>query len=152
MSVQLWALPHPVIKGLLYLSHRDRSQASLATLIIPLPRIVQFFATMLFSTIIMAVLVGLTSAAVLKRQSISAISESQIASFTPYTYFAAAVKCVPSLTQTWSCGSTHLTLSYLPTILTRSLSSPENCKANPTFIPYAVGGDGNAIQYCAHIH
>ena len=110
------------------------------------------FATMLFKSTIVTALVELASAAVLKRQSISTLSESQISGYTPYTYFAAAAKCNPSLTQTWSCGGTHAMLSCLLKILTHSSSSPVNCEANPSFIPYAVGGDGDGVQYCAHIH
>jgi len=61
------------------------------------------------------------------RQSITAISSSQIASYLPYTYYASAGYCTPSETLTWSCGA--------------------NCQANPSFEPVASGGDGAVTQY-----
>ncbi|KAI0085773.1 lipase [Irpex rosettiformis] len=61
------------------------------------------------------------------RQSISALSTSQISTFKPFTHYASTAYCNPSTTLTWSCGS--------------------NCQANPTFKPVASGGDGNGTQF-----
>lgn len=62
------------------------------------------------------------------RQSITALSTTQITSFRPYTHYASTAYCQPSTTLTWSCGA--------------------NCQANPTFEPIASGGDGSATQFC----
>ena len=62
------------------------------------------------------------------RQSITALSSSQIAAFTPYTWYASAGYCSASETLTWSCGT--------------------NCEANADFEPVASGGDGDGTQYC----
>ncbi|KAI0731001.1 lipase [Earliella scabrosa] len=61
------------------------------------------------------------------RQSITALSSAQIASFTPYSHYASAGYCTPSATLAWNCGA--------------------NCQANPTFIPLASGGDGAVVQF-----
>lgn len=62
-----------------------------------------------------------------RRQSITTLSASQIATFKPFTFFASAAYCQPSVTKTWSCGA--------------------NCDANPGFIPTASGGDGTDTQF-----
>ncbi|KAF5375316.1 hypothetical protein D9757_009673 [Collybiopsis confluens] len=61
------------------------------------------------------------------RQSITALSGSQISAFTPYTFFASTAYCQPSTTLSWTCGA--------------------NCEANPGFIPVASGGDGDGTQF-----
>ncbi|KIL69048.1 hypothetical protein M378DRAFT_118906 [Amanita muscaria Koide BX008] len=61
------------------------------------------------------------------RQSITALSTSQINFFTPYTHFASAAYCQPSTTTSWTCGA--------------------NCQANPDFIPVDSGGDGASVQF-----
>ncbi|KAI0825738.1 lipase [Irpex lacteus] len=61
------------------------------------------------------------------RQSISALSASQIGSFKPFTFYASTAYCDPSTTLTWSCGA--------------------NCGANPSFKPVASGGDGDGTQF-----
>ncbi|KAH9169449.1 lipase, partial [Lactarius sanguifluus] len=73
------------------------------------------------------VLAGLIHAASVKRQSITALSSSQISSYAPFTHFASTAYCNPSSTISWSCGS--------------------NCEANPDFQPVASGGDGGGTQY-----
>ncbi|KAF5352567.1 hypothetical protein D9756_006170 [Leucocoprinus leucothites] len=62
-----------------------------------------------------------------KRQSITALTTSQINTFTPFTRFASTAYCNPSTTSNWSCGA--------------------NCAANSDFIPVASGGDGSSIQF-----
>ncbi|PPR00191.1 hypothetical protein CVT26_009043 [Gymnopilus dilepis] len=62
-----------------------------------------------------------------KRQSITALSTSQINSYTPFTWFASAAYCSPSSTLAWNCGA--------------------NCAANSDFIPVASGGDGTDVQF-----
>ncbi|KAF7798692.1 hypothetical protein EIP86_009916 [Pleurotus ostreatoroseus] len=64
------------------------------------------------------------------RQSITALSSSQISAFKPYSFFASAGYCQPSATLAWSCGT--------------------NCEANPTFKPVASGGDGSSVQFCGY--
>jgi len=61
------------------------------------------------------------------RQSITALSQSQITTLTPYTWYASAGYCSASETANWSCGA--------------------NCEANPSFEPVASGGDGDGTQY-----
>ncbi|PSS31115.1 hypothetical protein PHLCEN_2v2339 [Hermanssonia centrifuga] len=62
-----------------------------------------------------------------KRQTLSALTQAQVSSFKPYTYYASAAHCPASETLTWSCGV--------------------NCQANPTFEPVASGGDGDSEQF-----
>ncbi|KAI0029968.1 lipase class 3 family protein [Vararia minispora EC-137] len=57
----------------------------------------------------------------------SAISAAQIASYKPYSYYAATAYCTPAVTLSWSCGS--------------------NCDANSGFKPVASGGDGSSVPY-----
>ncbi|TFK39670.1 lipase class 3 family protein [Crucibulum laeve] len=63
----------------------------------------------------------------LPRQSITALSTTQIAAFRPFSHYASTAYCQPSQTLTWSCGA--------------------NCDANPTFEPTASGGDGSSVQF-----
>ena len=62
------------------------------------------------------------------KRSISALSASSLSGFAPFTQFARATYCGADKLKNWSCG--------------------EACKANPTFQPTLVGGDGNAVQTC----
>ncbi|KAF8882766.1 Alpha/Beta hydrolase protein [Gymnopilus junonius] len=64
-----------------------------------------------------------------KRQSITALTTTQISTFKPFTFFASTAYCNPSTTINWSCGA--------------------NCAANSDFIPTASGGDGDGTQFCA---
>ncbi|KAJ7230654.1 Alpha/Beta hydrolase protein [Mycena pura] len=61
------------------------------------------------------------------RQAITSLTAANIASFKPFTFYAAAAYCSPTSTLAWDCGT--------------------NCAANPTFQPIASGGDGDAIQF-----
>ncbi|KAF5312849.1 hypothetical protein D9619_002479 [Psilocybe cf. subviscida] len=61
------------------------------------------------------------------RQSITALSASQISAFKPFTNFASTAYCQPSSTLAWNCGA--------------------NCQANSDFIPTASGGDGSSVQF-----
>ncbi|KAI0358195.1 alpha/beta-hydrolase [Trametes cingulata] len=60
-------------------------------------------------------------------QSITAVSATQIASFTPYSFYASAGYCDASVTKTWTCGA--------------------NCQANPGFKVVAAGGNGFDVQF-----
>jgi hypothetical protein len=40
----------------------------------------------------------------IKRQDITTLSDTQIAGFAPFTHFASAAYCDPSLTKNWDCG------------------------------------------------
>ena len=62
--------------------------------------------------------------------AVTAISNSQVDSYTPFTHYAAAGYCNPSVTKTWTCGA--------------------NCDANPGFKPIASGGDGSSTQFCTY--
>ncbi|KAF5348060.1 hypothetical protein D9758_010002 [Tetrapyrgos nigripes] len=55
------------------------------------------------------------------------LTTAQIASFKPFSYFAAAGYCDPSDILRWGCGA--------------------NCKANADFIPTASGGNGGSVQF-----
>ena len=59
---------------------------------------------------------------------ITVMTSTQVNAFTPYTYYASAGFCSPSVTLTWTCGA--------------------NCNANPGFKPIASGGDGSTTQFC----
>lgn len=65
---------------------------------------------------------------IVRRQSITTVSATEIDSFTPYSFFASAGYCAASKTLTWTCGT--------------------NCLANPSFKPVAAGGDGDKVQFC----
>ena len=47
-----------------------------------------------------------------KRQSITALSTSQITSYRPYTHFASTAYCKPSVTVNWSCGGQYLFIYF----------------------------------------
>ncbi len=66
------------------------------------------------------------------RQSITAVSQSAVASYKPYSFYASAGYCSASATISWTCGT--------------------NCEGNPTFKPLASGGDGVTVQYCECPH
>ena len=85
------------------------------------------------------------------RESITPLSNAQIASFTPYTHFASTAYCQPKTTLTWSCGGKCVVNINLNR-LTRKLSPKANCNANPDFIPVASGGDGGSVQFCTGIN
>ncbi|KAK0225286.1 alpha/beta-hydrolase [Armillaria fumosa] len=62
-----------------------------------------------------------------RRDSITALSNSEVEAFKPYTYYASAGYCEPSTTLAWNCGS--------------------NCEANSAFEPVASGGNSDSVQY-----
>ncbi|KAH9848457.1 lipase [Lenzites betulinus] len=64
---------------------------------------------------------------VVKRQTFSVLSDTQIASYKPYTNYASTAYCKPATTLAWNCGA--------------------NCNANPGFVPVASGGNGLSIQF-----
>jgi hypothetical protein len=61
-------------------------------------------------------------------RSVTTLSSSDVNAFTPYTQFARAAYCDPSITNDWSCG--------------------EACDATRGFVPFTSGGDGNSVQFC----
>jgi len=65
------------------------------------------------------------------RQSISALSTTQISSYKPFTYYASVAYCKPAQTLAWNCGA--------------------KCSVNSDFKPIASGGDGASVQYCGSI-
>jgi hypothetical protein len=58
----------------------------------------------------------------LQSRSVTALTRAQIASYKPYTYYAAAAYCQPAATLAWNCGN--------------------NCAANANFKSVASGGGG----------
>ncbi|KAF8141368.1 Alpha/Beta hydrolase protein [Boletus edulis] len=86
--------------------------------------------TSMFS-VLAAALLGVTAVranpSLSARQSITALTTSQIDSFTSYTWYASTAYCTPSQTLAWNCGA--------------------NCEANPNFKPVASGGNGDSVQY-----
>ncbi|EIW57887.1 lipase [Trametes versicolor FP-101664 SS1] len=86
--------------------------------------ILSVFAPLLLATLGLGAAV---SPAAPDPQAIITLSNADIASFLPYTRFAAVAYCPPSVTLAWICGA--------------------NCETNPSFIPIAAGGDGNKIQF-----
>ena len=100
-----------------------------------------------------------------KRQSSETLSPDQVSWYSPYTYYAAAVKCESS--KSWTCGGAYSVLRVGPLapastgigilipdgrFLTCRFRSPVNCDNNPNFQLLAGGGDGNVVQRCAYIH
>ncbi|KAF9646508.1 alpha/beta-hydrolase [Thelephora ganbajun] len=65
--------------------------------------------------------------AVTSLATVTSMTNGQVNALTPYTYYASAGYCNPSVTQTWTCGA--------------------NCNANPGFKPIASGGDGSSTQF-----
>jgi len=63
----------------------------------------------------------------LEKRQIQTLSSGAIAAFKPYTFYAGAAYCEPSVLKTWTCGA--------------------NCEANSDFKPVAAGGDGAVTQY-----
>ncbi|KAJ7226953.1 lipase, partial [Mycena pura] len=61
------------------------------------------------------------------RQAITTMAAANIATFKPFSFYAAAGYCSPASTLAWNCGT--------------------NCAGNPTFQPIASGGDGDATQF-----
>ncbi|KAF8997825.1 lipase, partial [Cyathus striatus] len=59
--------------------------------------------------------------------SISFLTPEEVASFTPYSYYAAAAYCPADKTKTWTCG--------------------QACGNTSQFQPYSSGGDGNVTQF-----
>jgi len=76
---------------------------------------------------VLAAATAIPTSNLVARQSITALSTTQIEAFKPYTFYASAGYCNPSTTITWTCGA--------------------NCQANPSFEPVASGGDGDETQF-----
>lgn len=81
-----------------------------------------------FAAAFLSAVLAFPSAQIQRRQSITALTSAQISAFKPYSFYAAAAYCNPSVTATWTCGT--------------------NCNANPGFKPVASGGDGDETQFC----
>ncbi|KDQ19409.1 hypothetical protein BOTBODRAFT_102576 [Botryobasidium botryosum FD-172 SS1] len=71
--------------------------------------------------------VSAAPAALETRDGVSILSPTIIATFKPYTQFASAAFCSPSLTANWTCG--------------------EACDSRPGFTTYGAGGDSDNVQY-----
>ncbi|KAG7094333.1 hypothetical protein E1B28_007932 [Marasmius oreades] len=80
-----------------------------------------------FAALLSICVVVLASPTSEKRQSITTLSNAQIATFKPFSFYAAAAYCKPPTTLAWNCGA--------------------NCEANPTFKPVASGGNGDSVQF-----
>ncbi|KIJ65380.1 hypothetical protein HYDPIDRAFT_167094 [Hydnomerulius pinastri MD-312] len=81
----------------------------------------------ILATALLGVAAVQASPALSARQSITALTTTQIDSYTTYTYYASAGYCTPAQTLAWNCGT--------------------NCAANPDFEPVASGGNGDSVQY-----
>ncbi|KAI9573644.1 Alpha/Beta hydrolase protein [Boletus coccyginus] len=60
-------------------------------------------------------------------RSVTTVTSAELSELAPYTQFARAAYCSPSIVQGWACG--------------------QACQAVPSFQVSLTGGDGNAIQY-----
>jgi hypothetical protein len=123
---------------------------------------------MLLRSTIIATFVGLASAAASLRGNSSDFhtrSQDNVNSFAPYSNYAAAAKCEAQKVVAWTCGGACLTCDpfFFPAegegwaipnepVLTSRFPCPAKCMANPSFQPIVAGGDGNRVQYCAHVH
>ena len=87
-----------------------------------------------------------------KRQSITALSSTQISAFKPFSFFASAAYCQPSTTINWSCGSTLFPIDGLVKFTDLSAVYLANCNNNPGFEPTTSGGDGTDTQFCVALH
>lgn len=67
-----------------------------------------------FRLAIFSSLVGLASAMPFARQSFQTLTTQQISSYSPYTYFASAVKCGTNRVQPWNCGGATLAPPFYP--------------------------------------
>ena len=76
-----------------------------------------------------------------------ALTTAQIATYSPYTYFAAAGYCAPAVTKTWKCGREFP--SQIFATFTHEMFSA-NCNATAGFVPTASGGNGADVQYCKY--
>lgn len=84
-----------------------------------------------------------------KRDSIFALTSSQVTYFEPFTYYAGAAYCQPNATIKWDCGGeSQLLAIVLGTILKGKLYVLANCEAHQGFRPTAAGGDGDGTQFC----
>ncbi|KAF9269342.1 lipase [Marasmius fiardii PR-910] len=79
------------------------------------------------ATLLIALTVVVASPTPEKRQSVTILSTAQVATFKPYSFYAATAYCQPANTLAWNCGA--------------------NCQANPTFKPVASGGNGGSVQF-----
>lgn len=87
-----------------------------------------------------------------KRQSITALSGSQISAFKPFSFFASAAYCQPSTTINWSCGCTLFLIDGLVRFPEINAVDSANCNNNPGFEPTASGGDGTDTQFCEALY
>lgn len=109
-----------------------------------MPRLSAFRTTALLG--FMGSLIGHGFAIPLSRRAanIPALSADQIASFKPFSFYAAMGYCQPSTVLASSCGRTCQI--RFPQTANLALIS-ENCDANPSFQPIAAGGDGSDVQF-----
>jgi len=61
--------------------------------------------TVLLGVIALAINIVNASPSLIARESITALTTSQIDAFTPYTYYASAGYCTSTQTLAWDCGS-----------------------------------------------
>ena len=90
---------------------------------------------------------GLARASTIKRQAITPLSSTQIESFRPFTFYAAAAYCLPSQTLSWSCGGLFLNRSVL---LSGFLHPPKkSAKVTPPFnltLPAVMGRLSSTVR------
>lgn len=76
--------------------------------------------------------------------SVTAMTSGQLSALAPYTQFARAAYCPPSIVQGWTCGRVFIVCTKIHP----SHPLQEACQAVPDFHVSLTGGDGDAIQYC----
>lgn len=79
-------------------------------------------------------------------QGYPTLTTSEINAYRPYAFYASTGYCAPSTTINWSCGGVSM-CSFFNPVLKIILLSLANCEANPTFKPFASGGNGDTVQY-----
>jgi hypothetical protein len=100
----------------------------------------------MFPVLTALVLAGIALAAptlVNRDTTVSVLSAATIATYAPYTRFASAAYC--STASTWTCGEFSSLYAWH---LLQPKAVLAQCKNLPGFVPYATGGDGDAIPKC----
>lgn len=106
------------------------------------------------------------AAAVPRATDPTPVSAATIATFKPYSFFAAAGYCTPDTTLAWSCGGEQRVHSGASRLKACSqLPGPPRVRPHGgrrlhcdylshhlsrcSFLPTASGGDGSDVQFCA---
>lgn len=79
---------------------------SLGSSAVPFPEstMVTMAARVFTAALVAVALLDNVQGVAIKRQSVTALSQAQISTFKPFTFYASASYCAPSTTLTWTCG------------------------------------------------